>query len=149
MSALQKFVLQLVEDGENPSAKWGAYLPIPATEVEDPDDEDNIPIPAATTSASGKPQARASIRDWSDDEDDDCQILEPIDAPPLSFAYPLPSDPVNPVGQGPKSRKHAWNGPSDAETPTALDPAVLRTRKMQKKAANRGHGKKALPVTVG
>ena len=86
----------------------GADLPIPPTEVEDLDDEDNLPILDATASASGKTRAQASIRDWSDDDDNDCQILEPIDAQPISYDYPLPLDPVNPASQ--KSRKRVGAG---------------------------------------
>ena len=38
---LQRFLCQQVEDGDDPSANWGADLPVPATDVEDPDDKDN------------------------------------------------------------------------------------------------------------
>ena len=38
MSITQRFARQQVEDGKDPSAKWRADLPIPTTEVEDPDD---------------------------------------------------------------------------------------------------------------
>ena len=58
MSVLQSFARQAIEDEENLSATWGQDLPAPAiTEVEDPDAEDHMPIPAAGTPASGKSQA--------------------------------------------------------------------------------------------
>ena len=118
-----------------------------------------MPIPAAGAPASGKPQARASIRDWSDDDDDDCQILEALDVRPIAFAYPLPSAPADPGGQVPStrpattgnrggSRKRAVTGTSDTGTSTASDPAAKKP-KLQKKSANKPRGKKMPPVTEG
>ena len=70
-------------------------------EVEDPDDEDQLPIPRAGAPTPGKPRARASIRDWSDD--DDLEMLEVIDARPIAFAPPAPAPP-NPGGSAPSAR---------------------------------------------
>ena len=103
---LQRFLRQQAEDGDDPSANWGADLPVPTTEVEDPDDEDNLPIPDARqpaktkASSSGKKpvQVSSSIRYWSEDDDVDCRILDPIDDVPVSYAYPLPSGPANLAG---------------------------------------------------
>ena len=144
----------------NPSARWGQDLLASAVaEVEDPDDEDHMPIPAAGAPASGKPQARASIRDWSDDDDNDCQILEALDARPIAFAYPLPSAPAAPDVQVPStrpattgnrggSRKRAVTGTSDTGTSTASDPAAKKP-KLQKKSGHKPRGKKMPPVTEG
>ena len=155
---LQRFLRQQAEDGDDPSANWGADLPILATEAEDPDDEDNLPIPDAKqpasaktrASPSGKKPVRASpsIRDWSEDDDDDCRILDPIDAVLVSYAYPLPSGPANLAGQDKKSRKRAGAGASAAGTSTASDPDSGRPRKQQKKAAGR-KPKKAPPTMAG
>ena len=103
---LQRFLCQQVKDGDDPSANWGADLLAPTAEDEDLDDEDNLPIPdgkqpaKTRASSSGKKpiQVSSSIRDWSEDDDDDCRILDPIDAVPVSYAYPLPSGPANLAG---------------------------------------------------
>ena len=74
-----------MEDGPDPSVHWGEDLPAPEAGVEDPDDDDNVPILDARqprrTRASGKKPVRASslIRVWSEDDDDYCHILDPID----------------------------------------------------------------------
>ena len=150
----------MTEDGVNPSAKWGQDLPAPAVvEVEDPDDEDHMPIPSASAPASGKPQARASVRDWSDDDEDDCEILEVFDARPLAFAHPIPSAPVDPAGQAPSTRpaatdnrgashKRAGTGISATETSGAPAPAAKKP-KLQKKPGYKPRGKKMPPVTQG
>ena len=54
---LQRFLRQQAEDGDDPSASWGADLPIPITEGEDLDDEDNLPILDAKQPASAKTRA--------------------------------------------------------------------------------------------
>ena len=117
----------------------------------DPDDEDNLPIPASRASTSGKKRVRAStsIRDWSEDDDDyECRILDPIDAVPISYAHPLPLDPANPAGQSQKTRKHAGPGTLDAGASAASDPSSERPGKQQKKAAGR-RPKKAPPTMAG
>ena len=119
------------------------------TEGDDPNDEDNLPIPASRASASGKKRVRdsTSIQDWSED-DDDCRILDPIDAIPIAYAHPIPSDPANPAGQSQKTRKRARPGTSDAGASAAPDPDLGRPRKLQKKAAQR-KPKKMPPTTAG
>ena len=86
MFAVQRFSWQKTEDGPDPSAKWGKDLLV--TDTEDPDDEDYMPIPyVGSVPATSK--TRASMQDWSDD--DDCEILEVYDPCPISFLYSLPS----------------------------------------------------------
>ena len=124
----------------DPSVHWGEYLPAPAAGDEDPDDEDNVPIPDARqpgkTRASGKkPIQVSSIRDWSEDDDDECHILDPIDAVPVSYAYPLPLGLANPAGQRKKSRKRVGAAASATGTSTASDLDSGRPRKQQKKAS--------------
>ena len=54
-----------------------------------------MPIPVAVPGpATGKTRA-SSLRDWSEDEDDDCQILEVYDPRPFVFSYPVPSPPAD------------------------------------------------------
>ena len=51
--------------------------------MEDPDNEDYMSIPdVGSVPVMGK--TRASMRDWSDD--DDCQILEVLDPRPIAFS---------------------------------------------------------------
>ena len=86
---MQRFARQKAEDGSDPAANWGADRV--EADSEDLDDEANVPIPAAEPGpATGKTRA-SSIRDWSDDEDDDCQILEVYDPRPMAFSYLAPS----------------------------------------------------------
>ena len=88
----QRFARQQTEDGRVPSAKWGADLLV--ADTEDPDDEDNMPIPdVGSVPASGK--TRSSIPDWSEDEDD-CEILEVYDPCPVAFSYPVSSPSADP-----------------------------------------------------
>ena len=105
-------------------------------EVEDPDDEDQLPIPRAGAPTPGKPRARASIRDWSDD--DDLETLEVIDARPIAYAHPAPAS-TNPGGSAPSarpatsgkqvaSRKRAETGTSKTGTSTSSDPAAPQAK---------------------
>ena len=144
---MQRFARQATEDGANPSAKWGQDLPAPViAEVEDPDDEDHMPIPAAGAPASGN-------------DDDDCEILEVFDARPLAFAHPIPSAPVDPAGQVPSTRpattdnrgashKRAGTGTSDTRTSGSPAPAAKK-QKLQKKPGYKPRGRKMPPVAQG
>ena len=58
---MQRFARQAVEDGSDPVAHWGADRV--RADPEDPDDEDNVPIPdVGAVPASGK--TRSSIQEW-------------------------------------------------------------------------------------
>ena len=77
MSSKKTFDRQISEDTRDPSSKWGKDIIPTEAGAEDPDDEDNLPIPDASTyrePTPGKSRVRGSIRDWSDDED--CYIME-------------------------------------------------------------------------
>ena len=142
----QRFARQKTEDGQDPSTKWGADLLV--ADTEDPDDEDNMPIPdVGSVPASGK--TRSSIQDWSED-DDDCTILEVHDPCLLAFSYPLSSTSADPGGQvhdapplakGP-ARKCAAAGSADAGTSGDSGPAKKKQRKKL------GKKPRARPVTV-
>ena len=129
MFAPQRFARQKTEDGQDPSAKWGADILV--ADTEDLDDEDNMPIPdVGSIPASGK--TRSSIQDWSED-DDDCEILEVHDPCPIAFSYPLPSTPADSGGQvldvpplavGPQgpARKRAATGSTKAGSSGVTSP---------------------------
>ena len=76
-----------------------------------------MPIPdAGSGPAPGKLPARDPLRDWSDDDDDECRILEVIDTIPLAFKFPLPSTAVDLDDQvlevQPVAKKRSGTGPS-------------------------------------
>ena len=85
---VQRLARQLNEDGLDPSSKWGQHRK--DSDTEDPDSEDYMSIPhAGPCPVPGKAPARDSLRNWSDDDDVDCQILEIYDPLPSAFTYPL------------------------------------------------------------
>ena len=86
---MQRFARQKCEDGSDPAANWGADRV--TADSEDPDDEDNVPIPAAVPGLATGKNRTSSLQDWSEDEDDDCQILEVYDPRPIAFSYLVPS----------------------------------------------------------
>ena len=134
---MQRFGRQLKEDGENPSANRGKDRV--EADSEDPDDEDNMPIPdVGTVPDTGKTRA-SSLRDWSEDEDDDCQILEVYDPRPVAFSYPVSSPPadsddqvleVAPLAIGPKAavRKRLSAASTDVGPSDISGPAQKRAR---------------------
>ena len=99
---------------------------------EDPDTDDYLPIPRAKPIRKGKPQ---TIYNISDEEDDDCRILDPIDAVPISWTPPCV--PAKEDVQG-TSRKRADASGSDAP-PT----------KGMKKAGSKPTRLKPMPTTKG
>ena len=140
------------EDGENPSANWGKDRV--EADLEDPDDDDNVPIPdVSTVPATGKTRA-SSLRDWSEDEDDDCRILEVLDPHPVAFSYPVSSSPADPDDQvldvaplavGPKGpvRKRpagssAAAGSSGTSGPAQKKPRVKTVVKRRERPVSKG-----------
>ena len=105
-----------------------------------------MPIPdVGSVPATGKARV-SSVRDWSDDDDDDCRILEVYDPLPVAFAYPVPSPPadaddqvleVEPLAVGPKgaTRKRPAAASSAAGTSSAAGPTKKkqRTKTMMKR----------------
>ena len=106
-----------------------------------------MPIPVAIPGpATGKTRA-SSLRDWSEDEDDDCQILEVFDPLPVAFSYPVPSPsadlddqvqevdpPAAGTDKGP-TRKRPAAAPTAAGTSGAAGPSKkkLRTKTIVKR----------------
>ena len=83
---VQMLPRQVNEDGLNP--QWAQDRP--DSDTEDPDSEDYMPIPhAGQAAAPGKAPARDSLITLSDDDDDDCRIIEIHDPIPIAFTYPL------------------------------------------------------------
>ena len=81
----QLFKRQVDEDGDLATREWAAnFDPAPAGE-DDPDDDDNIPIPRVKPPGKDSDNLSAS-GDSGDEESDDCYILDPIDPTPISWA---------------------------------------------------------------
>ena len=93
-----------------------------------------MPVPRAKASTSGKPSARVFVQDLSDDEDDDCQILDPIDAIPISWYAPRAA--ANPGAQGTSRKRSVASG-------SAAPPAKKAKKVVSKRKA------KALPTSKG
>ena len=127
MLFLQRFTRQATEDGDLETRKWTKDRRPRPEETEDPDNEDFMPVPRAKASTSGKPSARVFVQDLSDDEDDDCQILDPIDAIPISWSAPPAT--ANPGAQG-TSRKRA--GASGSAAPPAKKAKKVVTKRKPK-----------------
>lgn len=134
MLSLQLFLRQAGEDEDLTTKKWTKDRKARPEETEDPDNEDYMPVPRAKAPTPGKPSARVFAQDSSDDEDDDCRILDPIDAIPISWYAPRAT--ANP-GQPGTSRKRS--GASGSVAPPAKKPK-------QGVAKRRG---KVLPTSKG
>ena len=119
MLFLQLFTRQATEDGDLKTRKWTKDRHARPEETEDPDNEDYVPVPRAKAPTPGKPSARVFVQDSSDDEDDDCRILDPIDAIPISWYAPRAT--ANPGASG-TSRKRS--GAAGSAAPQAKKPKV-------------------------
>ena len=133
---MQRFGRQLKEDEENPSATWGKDRV--EADLEDPDNDDNVPIPdVGSIPATGKTRA-SSLRDWSEDEDDDCRILEVYDPRPVVYSYPVSPPPADsdevleaaPLAVGPKGavRKRPAAASADVRPSVTSGPARKKPR---------------------
>ena len=89
----QRFLCQKAEDEAHPPSAWGKDRE--ASDTEDLDSEDYMPIPhVGSGPSSGKAYARDPIPILSDDDDDECQVLEALDIMPLAFTFPLNPTPA-------------------------------------------------------
>ena len=97
-----------------------------------------MPIPdVGSIPATGKTRA-SSLRDWSEDEDDDCRILEVHDPLPVAYSYPISPNPadsdevleVAPLATGPKgaARKRPAAASADAGTSGISGPSQKKPR---------------------
>ena len=128
MLTAQRFARQVTEDGPDPSSKWGKDRT--GSDAEDPDSEDFMPIPDAGSSpVLGKLPAQDPLRDWSDDDDDECQVLEVINTRPLAFKFPLPSTPVDLDDQVLDAQSVAVGGRAGSKKRSGTRPSAPSKRK--------------------
>ena len=131
----QLFERQVDEDGDLTTREWAAdFDPAPAGE-DDPDDDDNIPIPRVKPPGKDSDDC-TTVRNSDDEESDDCYILDPIDPSPISWA-PASVPAKTGAGAG-GSRKRA----SESEEEPAPAP------KKPKRAISKSH-LKAMPTSAG
>ena len=114
------FEHQAIKDGDLSTRVWALDRSPPPEGEEDPDDDDNLPIPRATR--KGKEPDHIPVYQVSDDEDDDCRILDPIDAIPISWA----SHCVPAKTDAGTSRKRT--GESGSDNPPAKKPKKARIK---------------------
>ena len=75
MPVLQNFPRQAQDDSLIP--QWTDDIPTSEIPDQDLDDEDNVSISLTGASTTpGKTHARPSMKDWLDDDNDDCVLLE-------------------------------------------------------------------------
>ena len=150
----QKFGRQLTEDGPDP---LGPFAPDRTQEDPvEPDTDDYSSIPQfGSVGSTGKPYASPAPQDLSSDDDsEDCQILDPLNPTPLSFAYPLPSTSANPddpsraAAQGASEASDAEQAPTRKRTGTANPEPESSTRptKRIKISKRPGHKPKRRPT---
>ena len=130
MTLLQLFDRQITEDGDLSTKVWGPDRSPLREGEEDADTDDYLPIPRAKPIRKGK---QSTI--YTEDEDDDCWILDPIDAVPISWLPPCV--PAKPDAQG-TSRKR--DDASGSDVPQA---------KRVKKTASKPNRLKPMPTTKG
>jgi len=105
---LQLFDRQAIEDGDLETREWAPDRSPLRKDDKDADTDDYLPIPRAKPVRKGKQPGHTPTYNISDDEGDDCRILDPIDAVPISWLPPVKKD-----TQG-SSRKRAETSESDA-----------------------------------
>ena len=132
MTLLQLFDRQITEDGDLSTKVWGPDRSPLREGEEDLDTDDYLPIPRAKPIRKGK---QSTVCNISDDEDDDCRILDPINAIPISW-----SPPCVPAKEDTQetSRKRA-------EAPETDAPKAKRT----KKSGDKPKRVKPMPTTKG
>ena len=99
--------------------------------------------------STGKPYASPAPQDLSSDDDsEDCQILDPLNPTPLSFAYPLPSTSANPddpsraAAQGASEASDAEQAPTRKRTGTANPEPESSTRPAKRIKISKRPGQK-------
>ena len=120
----QLFERQVEEDGDLDTREWAADLdPAPAGE-DDPDEDDNIPIPRVKPPGKDSDNSSA-IGNSDDEENNDCYILNPLDPTPISWA---PASVPAKMGAG-GSRKRATESEQDpAPAPKKPKRAISKSR---------------------
>ena len=126
------FEHQFTKDGDLTTRVWSQDRSLAPEGEADPDDDDNLPIPRATR--KGKDLDHTPVFRVSDDDDDYCRILDPLDPIPISWAPP--SVPAK-TDVGPSRKRTAESG-SD-------HPPVKRPKKTVTKPTR----VKKMPTTQG
>ena len=136
-SSTQLFARQEVEDGDAATRIYA--LNCQELDTSDPDGEHNLPIPLARPAGKPSPYLPnpSYVRQEPADPTDECILLDVIDAPPISFAYPFPSAAPESKDTAEEvlvvSRKHPRAGTAESGP---SQPAAKK-KKLIKKAANR------------
>ena len=129
---MQLFERQNVEDGDLTTRVWAAdRSPLRGGE-EDPDNDDYLPILRANR--KGKQPDHTPVYHISGDEDDDCQILDPIDVIPISWSPPC----VPAKSDATTSRKQANASGSDAPPPKKPKKVVAKPSRLKNMLTNKG-----------
>ena len=81
------------EDDRFPPSKWGKDRTV--SDRKDLDPEDQVLAPRVAPNR-GKTPVRPSVQNLSDDDssDDECQVLEVIEARPLRYSFPVSTPPA-------------------------------------------------------
>ena len=108
------FERQAIEDGDLTTQVWAPDRSLVHEGEEDPDNDDYLLIPRAKPIHKGKQPDHTPFYDISNDEEDDCRILDPIDAIPISWS---PSCVRVKTDAATTSRKRAGESGSDAPPP--------------------------------
>ena len=129
---MQLFERQTAKDGNLTIQVWAPDRnPAPEGE-EDPDDNDNLPIPRFNR--KGKEPDHIPVYQVSDDEDDDFRILDPIDAIPISWSphcVPAKTD----AGT---SRKQTGESGSDDPAPKKPEKARIKPSRVKNMPTTKG-----------
>ena len=102
---------------------------------EDPDNDDYLSIPHAKPIRKGKQPDHAPVYNISDDEEDDCRILDPIHAIPISWSPPCV--PVK-TDAATTSRKRAGASGSDAPPPKKPKQVVAKPSRLKNMMTTKG-----------
>lgn len=142
---MQKLQRQNLEDGPAPFTKFGENRQV--HDVKDFYTDEFMSAPPQL-GAPGKVPDRASITDWSDDDEDCMEVYDPI---PVSFTFPLSSPPAAdhrdqvhvapPISAAPPPRPVTKKRRAEGAAPAAPKP------KARKKVSGR-QPKKAMPKIV-
>ena len=130
MTLLQLFDRQISEDGDLSDKVWAPDCRPLREGEEDPDTDDHLPIPRAKPIRKGKQPTLCT-----EDEDDGCRILDPIEAIPISMF--APRVPAKMDGQGTSQKRDDASG---SDVPQA---------KRMKKAGSKSNRLKPMPTTKG
>ena len=129
------FLQQTLEDGTEPSLKWGKDRLV--SDEEDPDQEMFLPAPEVTKRPSGN---FFSLRNWPVDEDDsDIEVMEVFDPMPISYVFLASANPAGQIHEDPPlaSSEPAPAASKKRAATSAASSGPPKTTKRQKKSADK------------